>query len=150
VRHALRIGTLACVLALAAGCRQLSLQAKPVDVHSEEVSTESGVRYEDRVLGEGEPAAHGDQVQIDYTVWLESGERVDSTLDRGVPITVKIGEAPIKGLDEGLVGMRCKGHRRLVIPSELAYGKEGVEGLFPPDANLVFEVTLVKLMPQVR
>ena len=67
-----------------------------------------------------------------------------------MPISFTIGSAPIKGLDEGLIGMLPKGHRRLLIPAELAYGEEGVEGLFPPNADLVFEVTLVKLKPRVR
>lgn len=135
---------LVCVLSFAS-CAHIGLQQHPVAIHTEKIRTATGVTYEDLVLGMGRAAETGDRALIDYTVWLESGERVDSTLDRGVPINVTLGSAPIKGLDEGLLGMMPKGHRKLVIPSELAYGAQGVAGMIPPGATLVFEVHAIKI-----
>jgi FKBP-type peptidyl-prolyl cis-trans isomerase len=96
-------------------------------------------------LGHGASAAPGDLVTIDYTVWLENGDRVDSTLDRGVPLTVALGEAPLRGLNEGVLGMKAGGRRRLTVPPSLAYGEEGVPGLVPPEATLLFEVHLIEI-----
>jgi FKBP-type peptidyl-prolyl cis-trans isomerase len=80
------------------------------------------------------------EVIFEYTVWLQDGTRVDSTYDRGVAITVQLGNAPLRAWDEGLVGIQAHGRRRMTVPPELAYGAKGVEGMIPPDATLVIEV----------
>ena len=128
------------LLLVSAGCAQIGLQARPVPMNHREVRLSSGVTCEDLFLGEGIAASRGDEVELDYTLWLEDGTRIDSTLDRGVPETIVLGEGPIRGLDEGLVGIQAGGRRKLRVPPALGYGKEGVEGFVPPDATLVFEV----------
>lgn len=128
------------LLVLASGCAQIGLQARPVPMNHREVRLSSGVVYEDLFLGSGVAASRGDRVELDYTLWLADGTRVDSTLDRGVPELITLGEAPVRGLDEGLVGIQSGGRRKLRVPPALGYGKEGIEGLIPPDAALVFEV----------
>jgi len=133
-----------CALLLGS-CAQIGLHPRPVHIPHGEVVTTTGVRYADLFVGMGPAAIMGDELVLDYTVWLEEGARVDSTLDRGVPITVRLGEAPVKGLDDGLLGMQPKGRRRIVIPPKLAYGSRGVEDMIPPDATLVYEVHVLEV-----
>lgn len=128
-------------------CTHLSLQTQPVPVQHAEGKTLSGIKYEDTFEGKGPKAAQGDEVTLDYTLWLEDGRRVDSTLDRGVPLTVKIGSGRVRGLDEGLVGVRADGKRKITVPPELGYGAKGVEGMIPPNATLVFDVRVIKVVP---
>ena len=134
----------AALLALAS-CAHMTLEPKPVDLHRGEVMTTSGLRYEDLFLGQGPAACPGDDVTFEYTVWLEDGTRVDSTYDRGVAITVKLGSAPLKAWDEGLLAIHPQGRRRLVVPPALAYGSKGVPDLIPPDATLVVEVLVLQV-----
>lgn len=136
------LGLLACALA---SCAHIGLQRRPVAVHRGEISTTSGLRYEDLFHGEGPAARAGDEVTFEYTVWLEDGTRVDSTLDRGVAITVELGKAPLAAWNEGLVGIQPQGRRRLVVPPHLAYGSKGVEGMIPPDATLLIEVLVLEV-----
>lgn len=138
----MRLAALLLLLPTAA-CAQIGLQARPVPMNHREVRLSSGVTYEELFLGRGVAASRGDALEIDYTLWLADGTRVDSTLDRGVPLRMTIGEAPVRGLDEGLVGMQAGGRRKITVPPELGYGKEGVEDLIPPDATLVFEVHVI-------
>ncbi|KAH9496650.1 Peptidyl-prolyl cis-trans isomerase fpr2 [Bulinus truncatus] len=89
----------------------------------------------------------GDEVVVHYTGYLEDGKIFDSSekLNKD-PISFKIGEGMvIPGWEKGLVGMCVNEKRRLVIPPELAYGKPGFPPVIPPDATLMFEVTLVNL-----
>jgi len=114
------------------------------------IRTSTGVIYEELLQGSGEPAALGDEVLLDYVVDLEDGTRVDSTLERGLPVPVKLGEAFLRGLDDGLLGIRTDGRRRIVVPPALAYGDEGVEGLVPSGATLVFEVHAIEVRLKSR
>jgi peptidylprolyl isomerase len=125
---------------LAASCSQIGLQPRPTPVPHEAASTTSGLTIQDLFIGQGPLARTGDQVTFEYTAWLEDGTRVDATSDRGVAITVTLGQAPLKAWDEGLLGIQPQGRRRLLVPPELAYGSKGVAGMVPPNAVLVIEV----------
>lgn len=133
-------------------CRQIGFQDRPVPIDRDEVVTTTGVRYEDLFQGHGPTAGPGDDVLLDYTVWIDDAAhtRVDSTLDRGVPMKVKLGEAFVEGLNFGLVSIQPNGRRRIHVPAHLAYGAQGVEDLIPPDSNLVFEVHALEVRPRVR
>jgi FKBP-type peptidyl-prolyl cis-trans isomerase len=81
---------------------------------------------------------------VHYTGWLADGTRFDTSADRG-PFEFVLGTgAVIPGWEEGLVGMRTGGRRRLVIPPALAYGRDGY-GVIPPYATLVFETHMVEV-----
>jgi peptidylprolyl isomerase len=134
---------LAC-LALA-GCKHTSLDPRPVVVERSERELPSGLVLEDRFVGTGAEARPEDVVTIDYEVKLADGTPVDSTENRGLPLTVRLADAPVRGLVEGITGMRPDGRRRIVVPPALAYGEKGVEGLVPPQATLVFDVHLVSI-----
>ncbi|MCY2959537.1 MAG: FKBP-type peptidyl-prolyl cis-trans isomerase [Planctomycetota bacterium] len=133
-----------------AGCRSFDASRRTTRVETPSVRTTAGVMYEELMRGQGPCAETGDEVLLDYVVSLENGTRVDSTLDRGVPVPVRIGEAFVRGLDDGLAGICAEGRRRITVPPELAYGAEGVPGLVPPNATLVFEVHAVEVRPGKR
>jgi FKBP-type peptidyl-prolyl cis-trans isomerase FkpA len=99
----------------------------------------------DLVVGTGATAANGSQVTVAYTGWLHDSSRPDakgSQFDSNTSFPFRLGTgAVIRGWDQGVVGMRVGGQRRLVIPPELAYGSSG-RAPIPPNATLVFDITL--------
>lgn len=108
------------------------------------ITTPSGLQYEDTVIGTGTEAVKGKQVSVHYTGTLKDGKKFDSSKDRNRPFGFKLGSGMvIKGWDEGVAGMKIGGTRKLVIPGDLAYGKQGHPGLIPPDAELTFVVELL-------
>jgi FKBP-type peptidyl-prolyl cis-trans isomerase FkpA len=133
------------VLILAAGivpgCRLIH-KPKPVRVERAAATTPGGVQWHDLLVGTGEPAREGDRLTVEYVARLADGTPVDATADRGTPFEFVLGEAPVQGWNEGLVGMREGGKRRLDVPAELAYGAEGWPGLVPPNAPMRFEIEL--------
>jgi len=108
------------------------------------VETESGLKYEDLEMGNGDTAEAGQQVTVHYTGWLEDGKKFDSSLDRNDPFQFKLGMGMvIKGWDEGVAGMQVGGKRKLTIPADLGYGERGAGGVIPPNATLIFDVELL-------
>ncbi len=114
------------------------------------VTTESGLQYEDTIVGTGAQAQAGQQVSVHYTGWLynggEKGAKFDSSKDRNDPFGFGLGGGQvIKGWDEGVQGMKVGGTRMLVIPPQLGYGARGAGGVIPPNATLMFEVELLRV-----
>jgi FKBP-type peptidyl-prolyl cis-trans isomerase FkpA len=104
----------------------------------------------DLKVGTGAEARQGRRVAVHYTGWLyhpakpdHKGRKFDSSRDRNQPFDLTVGSGEvIPGWDQGLLGMKVGGERRLVIPPALAYGSSG-QGDIPPDATLVFDVELM-------
>ena len=114
------------------------------DTEPVQVVLPSGVRYVDLKLGTGDEAREGKILEVHYIGWLTDKTKFDSTRDCDQPLTLRLGAGDvIKGLDEGLVGMKVGGKRRLIIPPELGFGKEGGGERIPPDATLIYEVELL-------
>ena len=112
-----------------------------------EKMTDSGLKYEDLVDGEGDLAASGQMVSVHYTGWLTDGTKFDSSVDRNDPFSFPLGAGRvIRGWDEGVAGMKVGGKRKLTIPPQLGYGAQGAGGVIPPNATLVFEVELLKIL----
>ena len=108
------------------------------------VTTASGLVYEELTLGAGAEAAAGQRVTVHYTGWLTNGTKFDSSKDRNDPFAFALGRGQvIPGWDEGVAGMKVGGKRKLTIPPELGYGARGAGGVIPPNATLVFEVELL-------
>ncbi|MGC1388899.1 MAG: FKBP-type peptidyl-prolyl cis-trans isomerase [Steroidobacteraceae bacterium] len=101
--------------------------------------------------GTGAALAAGQGAVVQYTGWLyeatapdTKGKQFDSSSNTGQPFRFTVGAGQvIKGWDQGVVGMKVGGSRRLTIPAELAYGDSGAGGAIPPGATLVFDVQLV-------
>jgi len=107
-------------------------------------TTASGLKIEDLVVGTGATAENGKTVSVHYTGWLTDHTKFDSSYDRGQPLPVTLGQGQvIRGWEEGLIGMKVGGKRRLTIPPDLGYGSRGAGGVIPPNATLIFEVELV-------
>jgi FKBP-type peptidyl-prolyl cis-trans isomerase len=106
----------------------------------------TSLQIEDLTVGTGATAATGDTVSVLYTGTFLDGRVFDaSSLHGNVPITFRLGAGQvIQGWEQGLVGMRVGGKRRLTIPSSLAYGPSG-NGPIPPNTPLRFEVELVAI-----
>ena len=109
-----------------------------------EVVTPSGLKYVDLKIGVGEAAAEGKILEVSYWGKLAAnGVRFESSMEDH-PFTFRLGAGDaIKGWDEGLLGMKVGGKRRLVIPPELGFGKQGVGSVVPPNAVLVYELELL-------
>ena len=102
-------------------------------------------------VGDGATAAAGNALTVHYTGWLYDASKADKkgvqfeTSRDGDPFLFALGTATvITGWDEGLVGMRAGGLRRLVIPPSLAYGTSR-NGVIPPNSTLVFEIELLEV-----
>jgi ketosteroid isomerase-like protein len=127
----------------------VSMRIKASILGAKAMTTESGLRYEDIVVGAGASPQSGQEVTVHYTGTLEDGTKFDSSLDRGQPFKFKIGVGQvIKGWDEGVMTMKVGGKRKLVIPPQLGYGRRGAGGVIPPNATLVFEVELLDVQSQ--
>ncbi|MDT8436903.1 MAG: FKBP-type peptidyl-prolyl cis-trans isomerase [Gemmatimonadota bacterium] len=108
--------------------------------------TESGLYIREIEEGTGLAARSGHILFVHYTGWLPTGEKFDSSRDRGEPFSFQLGRGQvIRGWEEGVEGLAIGGKRLLVIPPALAYGQRGVPGAIPPNAYLVFEVELVDI-----
>lgn len=96
--------------------------------------------------GDGKAAVKGALITTQYTGWLADGSEFDSSWSRGKPFQCVIGSGRvIKGWDQGLMGMRVGGKRKLIVPSHLAYGERTV-GLIPPHSDLTFEIELLEVL----
>ena len=111
-----------------------------------EKMTDSGLKYEDLQVGDGDTAQAGQTVTVHYTGWLVDGTKFDSSLDRNDPFRFPLGaRRVIAGWDEGVQGMQIGGKRKLTIPPQLGYGAAGAGGVIPPNATLIFEVELLEI-----
>jgi FKBP-type peptidyl-prolyl cis-trans isomerase len=111
------------------------------------MTSTSGLIIEDLVTGNGaEAKGPGQYVTVHYTGWLTDGKEFDSSRRRSDPFGFPLGVGMvIPGWDQGVVGMRVGGKRKLTIPPDLGYGARGAGGVIPPNATLVFEVELLEI-----
>jgi FKBP-type peptidyl-prolyl cis-trans isomerase FkpA len=102
-------------------------------------------------LGTGADATAGRRATVNYTGWLYDPTRTDG---KGAQFDTSVGRPPftftlgagqvIRGWDQGVVGMKVGGQRRLVLPAELGYGAQG-NGPIPGGATLVFDIELLEI-----
>ena len=99
---------------------------------------------EDIIVGQGAEAVKHSIVTVNYTGWLEDGTKFDSSLNPGrEPLRFTLGAGQmIQGFDQGILGMKVGGKRKLTIPPNLGYGNQD-KGIIPPNSTLVFELDLL-------
>ena len=103
-----------------------------------------GLRYIDVKIGDGAPAAPGQEYTVHYTGWLRNGSKFDSSVDKGKPLKFVQGRrGVIAGWEAGFEGMKVGGKRRLFLPYQLAYGELGRPPAIPPKSELIFDVELL-------
>lgn len=125
--------------------------AEPAQKGPDMITTESGLKYVDTVVGAGETPQKGQKCLVHYTGWLDKGKgerglKFDSSRDRNEPLAIPIGVGRvIKGWDEGVISMKVGGKRTLYIPSHLGYGAKGAGADIPPNADLIFDVELIRI-----
>ncbi len=108
-------------------------------------TTASGLQYEVLEEGTGAQPQSGDQVTVHYTGKLIDGTVFDSSVERGEPATFGVTQV-IPGWVEALQMMKEGAKWRLFIPSNLAYGPNGAGGVIGPNATLIFDVELIKVI----
>jgi len=102
---------------------------------------------EDIQEGTGPEVKSGDTILIHYKGTLQDGTKFDSSYDRDQPFETQIGVGRvIQGWDQGILGLKAGGKRKLTIPYQLAYGEQGIPGSIPPKATLIFEVELIDVI----
>lgn len=139
-----RIGTFLAASSLAA---LTACGGQPAGVPA---ATVDSLEIRDLQSGAGAAIAAGQQAVVQYTGWLyeasapdKKGKEFDSSRSGGQPFRFVVGAGQvIKGWDQGVLGMRVGGRRRLTIPAALAYGDSGAGGVIPPGATLIFDVDL--------
>src|SRR5215467_11607669 len=115
----------------------------PTKVTGKAKTTASGVQYWDITPGTGATAVSGQKVTVNYTGWLTSGKKFDTSVGKR-PFQFKLGAGDvIQGWDDGVAGMKVGGKRQLRIPPNLGYGSQGAGGVIPPNATLIFDVELL-------
>lgn len=108
-----------------------------------ETTMPSGLKIQDLRVGDGESPKPGQTIKVNYFGTLEDGTEFDNSYKKGGPVDFRIGVgAVIKGWDEGLMGMKVGGKRKLFIPSKLGYGAVPRPKI-PPNSNLIFEIELL-------
>ncbi len=110
------------------------------------MTNKNTLQIEDITPGKGQEVKSGDTVVMHYTGTLENNTKFDSSYDRDEPFITQIGVGHvIKGWDEGVLGMKIGGKRKLIIPPEMGYGSRGV-GPIPANSTLIFEMELLEIM----
>jgi peptidylprolyl isomerase len=105
------------------------------------------LKIEDIQTGTGKEIAKGALITTQYRGFLEDGTKFDSSYDRGKAFQCVIGTGRvIKGWDQGLMGMKVGGKRKLYVPAHLAYGERQVGALIKPHSNLIFEIELLEVL----
>jgi FKBP-type peptidyl-prolyl cis-trans isomerase len=118
-------------------------------VSGDTITTTTGLRFIEVAAGGGPALPWCKSVSVDYDAFLLDGTKFDSSRDLGVPLNFVPGVGDlIDGFEQGVIGMRATGKRRLIIPPELGYGSEPVRNgsgtiIVPANSTLVFDVELL-------
>ena len=124
----------------------MSLTKPEIDFPGGEPPAELQIR--DIVVGDGAEAKAGANVEVHYVgVTFASGEEFDASWNRGAPLDFRLGVGQvIRGWDDGIVGMKVGGRRKLTIPAHLGYGDRGAGAAIKPGETLIFVVDLVDVV----
>lgn len=114
------------------------------------VKTASGLKYIMIQRKDAEKVASGTKVTFNYNSFLMNGKMFDSSIERGKPLTVKVGQGQLfPGLDEGLQLLHKGEKAKLIIPYQLAFGEKGIPPSIPEKADVIFDVEITDIQPIV-
>ena len=117
-----------------------------IGCENKEIIMDNGLIIEDIIIGVGTTAEKYSIVTVHYTGKLQDGTVFDSSQKIGgepLRFTLGVGQV-IDGWDQGVIGMKVGGQRKLIIPPELGYGSQD-KGVIPPNSTLIFEVELLEV-----
>ena len=117
-----------------------------IGCNNKEIIMENGLIIEDKLIGEGVVAEKYSIVTVHYTGKLEKGKVFDSSKQIGrepFRFTLGVGQV-IEGWDQGIIGMKVGGQRKLIIPPHLGYGDQDM-GVIPPNSTLIFNIELIEI-----
>lgn len=106
----------------------------------------NGLWIHDFLVGDGEELTLDSRVEVNYRLFLLDMRKLHDTTTNKKPETFVVGQAPLKGMTQGMLGMRVGGKRKIAIPYALAFGEQGNE-LAPPRAMVVCDITIERLLP---
>ena len=110
---------------------------------AEVVTSKTGLRYIITQPGAGEVPEDGDKLMLHLKFKLADGQVIDDTRENKEPMAIPAGsEMRLKGLAEGIAGMKKGEHRTVIVPHKLGFGEAGAGGKIPPFATLIFELEL--------
>ena len=117
-----------------------------IGCNNKEIIMENGLIIEDKLIGEGVVAEKYSIATVHYTGRPEKGKQFDSSKQIGrepLRFTLDVGQV-IKGWDQGIIGMKVGGQRKLIIPPHLGYGDQDM-GVIPPNSTLIFNIELIEI-----
>jgi FKBP-type peptidyl-prolyl cis-trans isomerase len=116
------------------------------EAERKEITTSSGLKYVEFRIGDGRAAVPGNTLDVLYSGYLPDGNKFDAKLDRNSPHIFVLGAGRvIQGWEEGLVGMKAGGKRKLIIPPGLAYGDRQMNDKIPANSTLIFDIELLRV-----
>ena len=149
MKQFLLLVTLSGLLATCSACAGSGTSPSSTATADTGLSSITTLQTTELVVGTGAVATAGRSVNVHYSGWLykasavdNKGTKFDSSVDRGAPFSFTLGGNVIAGWNQGIVGMKVGGQRRLIIPPSLGYGASG-QGAIPGNATLVFDVQLL-------
>jgi len=119
---------------------------EPLRNKGEATPLENGLHIYDFVVGDGQEVTRDAKVKVNYRLFLLDGQKIYDTWETLLPETFAVAGAPLKGMTEGLAGMRVGGRRKIAIPGSLGFGAKGNE-LAPPEAMIVCDLVVEELSP---
>ena len=115
------------------------------DVLNDSGNPQNSVALQDLTVGQGKTVEKTNTVVVHYVGFLANGSKFDDSKARGAPFEVALGQGLlIRGFEEGVLGMKVGGVRRITVPPELGYGNQAV-GPIPANSTLVFEVEVIEI-----
>ena len=113
-------------------------------------SAKGGIRIQDMQTGTGLVAAEGMIATIQFTAWLEEqgvrGKELYNSQNSGETVSFVIGtDKVMPAWNEGVLGMRVGGTRKLLVPPQMAYGQRAIDDVIPADSSMQFIIELVRL-----
>ena len=125
--------------------QEAAFKTNYLDKKAQAKTLASGLKIYTQKEGKGAICKDGQQVKVHYTLFLENGKKIDSSVDRGQPFPFTLGKTSlIPGWVEGVKNMKVGEKALLFIPSHLGYGSRGAGGAIPPNSDLVFEIQVLE------